>query len=96
MPAKRFRRAENTPRRSLRKTTRATTFQIGCPEGEIAASWRWASVVNSPFVSGEVKTMNLRPFPIGPFSDYTALRAAVVAGAFSPKAHVGRTSTAPT
>ena len=52
------------------------------PEGEggIAASWRWASVVNSPFVSGEVKPMNLRPFPIGPFSDYTALRAAVVAG----------------
>ncbi len=45
-----------------------------------ASSWFWAASVFGPFVAGTEKAMTLRTFPIGPWADYEALRAAVMDG----------------
>ena len=45
-----------------------------------ASSWFWAASVFGPFVAGVAEAMTLRSFPIGPWADYAAMRAAVMDG----------------
>ena len=45
-----------------------------------ASSWFWAASVFGPFTAGTAKAMVLRDFPLGPWADYEALRAAVMDG----------------
>ena len=46
--------------------------------GGTTARWYFTAHTNSPYTSGTAKALSLASFPIGPYADYAALRAAVI------------------
>ena len=45
--------------------------------GGAAPRWHWAAFWSAPFTANVAKTATMRPFPIGGYADYAALRAAI-------------------
>ena len=46
-------------------------------------AWHWAAFANAAFVPNTAKAVSFRTFPIGPYADYAAIRAAILNGSIT-------------